>query len=271
MNTILNDIIDSKRREVAERKELFPVKLLERELFFPTQPVSLRRYLEREDLVGVIAEIKRRSPSKGVLKEHLSVEEISIGYMQAGASALSILTDKQYFGGSTADLTVARRCNYAPILRKDFILDEYQIIEAKAFGADVILLIAAALSAQECAALAQTARSFGLEVLLEVHSEQEIQSHLNPHISLVGVNNRNLHDFSVSLELSESLIDHIPQEIVAIAESGLSEPHSVLRLKRLGFRGFLIGEAFMREAEPHQACHRFIQKLEALETQEGRR
>jgi indole-3-glycerol phosphate synthase len=271
MNTILNDIIDSKRREVAERKELFPVKLLERELFFSTRPVSLTQYLLREDLVGVIAEIKRRSPSKGVFKEQISVEEISIGYMQAGASALSILTDKLHFGGDTADLTVARRCNYAPIVRKDFILDEYQIIEAKAIGADVVLLIAAALSVRECAELAKTARSLGLEVLLEVHSEQELQSHLTLDISLVGVNNRNLHDFSVSLDRSESLIGSIPKHLVAIAESGISDPHTVVQLKELGFRGFLIGETFMREAEPHQVCKRFIQRLEALLKLEGRR
>ncbi len=264
MGTILDEIVATKHREVADRMELVPVKRLEREPHFAGTPVSLTKYLLREDLVGIIAEIKRRSPSKGVIREHISVEELSIGYMQAGASALSVLTDKEYFGGSAADLTIARRCNFAPILRKDFIVDEYQILEAKAIGADAILLIAAVLTPDRSKALAGLARSLGLEVLLEVHDEAEIKSHMHEDISLLGVNNRDLRTFNVSLECSERLIKTIPREVVAVAESGISDPGTVVRLRNLGYRGFLIGEAFMREAEPHRACRRFIERVEAL-------
>jgi len=264
MATVLESIIAGKYREVAERREFVPVKRLEQELYFATEPLSLVKYLTRNDLVGVIAEIKRRSPSKGVIRQHISVEELSIGYMQAGASALSVLTDTEHFGGSSADLITARRCNFAPILRKDFIVDEYQILEAKAIGADVILLIAAAISAERCAALARCARSLGLEVLLEIHSLQEIDTHFNGDISLLGVNNRDRHTFNVSLDRSRTLIQAIPSGVIAVAESGIAEPETVVELKNLGFRGFLIGEAFMREAEPHRACRRFIERVEQL-------
>jgi len=264
MSNILDKIIETKRREVLERKELVPTKLLETELYFSGPVVSLSSYLNRQDLVGVIAEIKRRSPSKGVIQEHISVEDISIGYMQARASALSVLTDKEYFGGSSADLKTARRCNYAPILRKDFIVDEYQVIESKAIGADIILLIAAALTPKECRNLAQQAHSLGLEVLLEVHSKEELESHFSEEISLVGVNNRDLKTFNVSIDLSHKLIQEIPKGTVAIAESGISKPEDLVALKKVGFKGFLIGEAFMREGEPQSACARFISKVESL-------
>jgi indole-3-glycerol phosphate synthase len=264
MSNILEKIIATKKREVLERRELFPTKLLEREIYFSSPVVSLSYYLSREDLVGVIAEIKRRSPSKGVIREHISVEDISIGYMQAGASALSVLTDKEYFGGSSADLKIARKCNYAPILRKDFIIDEYQIVEAKAIGADVVLLIAAALTPKECGVLARQARSLGLEVLLEVHSKVELESHFSEEISLVGVNNRDLKTFNVSIDLSHQLISEIPKTTVAVAESGISKPEDLVALKKAGFKGFLIGETFMREGEPQEACARFIARAESL-------
>lgn len=264
MATVLETIVAGKHREVAKRRELFPLKRLEQELYFAGTPVSLVQYLKRDDLVGVIAEIKRRSPSKGVIRQHISVEDLSIGYMQAGASALSVLTDTEHFGGSSADLMVARRCNFAPILRKDFIVDEYQIVEAKAIGADVVLLIAAALSEKRCAELARCARSLGLEVLLEVHSAEELASHYTSEVSLVGVNNRDLHTFAVSLECSERMIEVIPPGVVAVAESGITTPEHVVDLRRRGYRGFLIGEAFMREVEPQYACRRFIEQVEAL-------
>jgi indole-3-glycerol phosphate synthase len=215
----------------------------------------------RDDLVGIIAEIKRRSPSKGVVNENISVEDLSIGYMQAGASALSVLTDAHFFGGSNADLKTARRCNFAPILRKDFIVDEYQVIEARAIGADAILLIAAALSSERCKQLASVARSLGLEVLLEVHSAVEIQTHCSEDTEIIGVNNRDLKSFSVSLESSKLLIDSIPKHALAVAESGIDSPDTVIELKGLGYRGFLIGEAFMREAVPADACRRFIERI----------
>src|SRR5688572_9735975 len=168
---ILDQIIEHKRKEVAERKELYPLKFLEQSIFFGSQPVSLKKYVQREDKSGIIAEIKRKSPSKGVINPHVSVERTSIGYMQAGASALSVLTDKNFFGGSNDDLTTARKFNFCPILRKDFTIDSYQIVEAKSIGADAILLIAAALDEAQLKSLTAFAHAIGLEVLLEVHNE----------------------------------------------------------------------------------------------------
>jgi indole-3-glycerol phosphate synthase len=259
MTNILEQILKSKTAEIAERRELYPIKLLEREPHFAAPTVSLKRYLMRDDLVGIIAEIKRRSPSKGVINEHISVEDLSIGYMQAGASALSVLTDTHFFGGSNSDLKTARRCNFAPILRKDFIIDEYQVVEAKAIGADAILLIAAALSSERCNQLSAFARSLGLEVLLEVHSAREIETHCSQDTEIIGVNNRDLKSFNISLESSKTLIKAIPNYAVAVAESGIDSPDTVRELKGLGYRGFLIGEAFMREARPADACRRFIE------------
>jgi indole-3-glycerol phosphate synthase len=182
--------------------------------------------------------------------------------MQAGASALSVLTDQKYFGGSLEDLKKARAFNYCPILRKDFIVDEYQIVEARSAGADVILLIAAALSPKGTAELARFARSLGLETLLEVHSAEELSSHLCDDVDIVGVNNRNLHTFEVSTSLAEELVNSIPKSMCAVAESGISDAKTLLRLKKVGYRGFLIGEAFMRHGRPDEACQRFIQEVE---------
>ena len=262
MGDILQDILEHKRREVAERVEVYPVKLLEKSIFFPSKPVSLREYLNRPDKVGIIAEIKRRSPSLGDINRYISVEALSIGYMQAGASGLSVLTDQKFFGGSLDDLSTARRFNFCPILRKDFIVDPYQIIEAKSAGADVILLIAAALAPSETRSLATLARSFGLEVLLEVHSESEIESHLSPEVSLVGVNNRDLSTFVVDTAVSERLAEKIPADFVKVSESGISSPETIQRLKSVGYRGFLIGEAFMKATKPEAACRKLVGAIE---------
>jgi indole-3-glycerol phosphate synthase len=221
----------------------------------------LKKYLNRDDLRGVIAEIKRKSPSKGMLNEHISVEKLALGYMQAGASALSILTDQRFFGGTSKDLTTARRLNYCPILRKDFIVDEYQIIEAKSIGADVVLLIAAALTPQETKSLTGLAHSLGLEVLLEVHTEEEIDTHLTAEVDLVGVNNRDLATFAVAIETSQRLAERIPESMTKISESGISSPEAVRRLREYGYKGFLIGEAFMQTASPDAACRAFVEAL----------
>lgn len=260
MTTTLDQILATKRREVAEARELYPVKLLERSMFFTTPCVSLRRYLERPDYLGVIAEIKRRSPSKGVINQYITVEQLSVGYMQAGASALSILTDSPFFGGKAEDLTAARRYNFCPILRKDFIIDEYQVLEAKSIGADVVLLIAAALTPDEVRHLAQVARGVGLEVLLEVHTAAEIASHLCDGVDLVGVNNRDLATFAVDTGVAERLAPEIPPQFTKIAESGIGDPATLRRLRECGYRGFLIGEAFMRTSKPDEACRSFIQQ-----------
>lgn len=262
---ILDKIIAFKTKEVSERKSLYPTKLLEQSIFFPSDVVSLKKYLLREDKAGIIAEIKRKSPSKGIIHEFVSIEQTSIGYMQGGASALSILTDTEFFGGTNEDLTTARKYNYCPILRKDFTIEEYQIVEAKSIGADAILLIAAALKPKKLKSLAKFAKSLGLEVLMEVHNEEELKGHLNEHLDIVGVNNRDLKTFEVSEETSIKLVEGIPNDFVKISESGISNPETVVRLKNHGFQGFLIGEYFMSHSRPGAACAEFIRKIKKVE------
>ncbi len=261
---ILDEIVAHKRKEVAEKKELFPAKLLEQSLFFGGTPVSLKKYLQRPDKVGVIAEIKRKSPSKGAINQHVSVERTSIGYMQAGASGLSILTDTKYFGGKNDDLQTARKFNFCPILRKDFILEEYQIVEAKSIGADVILLIAASLGTDEMKRLSEFAHSLGLEVLLEVHNEEELQRGVEARPDMIGVNNRDLQTFTTSVQTSIDLAEKIPDDFVKVSESGISDPQVVADLTRHGYEGFLIGEYFMQHGQPAKACSRFIKAVKAL-------
>ncbi len=258
---ILAQIVSDKRAEVEERKQLFPIKLLEQSHYFEGQPVSLKKYLIRADKSGVIAEIKRRSPSKGDINPYVSVERTSIGYMQAGASGLSVLTDKKYFGGTSEDLRIARSANFCPILRKDFTIDEYQVIEAKSIGADVILLIAAILSKAEIETLGGLAQSLGMEVLLEIHNEEELQNSITEKVDLIGVNNRNLKTFETSIEVSRSLAPQIPDNFLKVAESGLSNPKTINELKEYGFNGFLIGETFMKHGRPEKAAREFISQL----------
>ena len=261
---ILDQIIEHKRKEVEERKSLYPVKLLEQSIYFATQPVSMKKYILREDLTGIIAEFKRKSPSKGVINAHASVERTSIGYMQAGASALSVLTDKQFFGGSNEDLMTARKFNFCPIIRKDFTIDEYQIVEAKSIGADAILLIAAVLDPQRSKALTSFAHSFGLEVLLEVHDEEELKKNLEVGADMIGVNNRNLKTFEVSIDISKKLAPMIPAGVVKVSESGISSPATIVELKRFGYRGFLMGENFMKHNRPDKAAMEFVTELKGM-------
>ncbi|WP_439882841.1 indole-3-glycerol phosphate synthase TrpC [Pontibacter sp. MBLB2868] len=262
---ILDEIIAEKYKEVAERKALFPVKLLEKSLYFETPCLSMERYLLRPDKSGIIAEIKRKSPSKGDINPYVSVERTSIGYMQAGASALSVLTDSKYFGGKNEDLITARKYNYCPILRKDFTVDEYQLLEAKSIGADAILLIAAALPAARVKELAAFARSLGLEVILEVHSLDELQETYCPDVNVVGVNNRNLKTFKTDIGLSFELAKHIPAGVTKISESGLSQPQTLVDLQQAGYNGFLIGETFMTNSRPEQVASKFIKELKMLQ------
>ncbi|HEX8328191.1 MAG TPA: indole-3-glycerol phosphate synthase TrpC [Hymenobacter sp.] len=265
--TILQTIIAHKRKEVATRRELVPVKLLESSLYFRSQPLSLRQYLRREGSSGLIAEFKRKSPSKGWINQYAPVERTTLGYMQAGAAALSILTDGEFFGGKNEDLTVARRFNFCPILRKDFVVDEYQILEAKSIGADAVLLIAAVLTPTEITALGSLARSLGLEVLLEVHDGEELARSANADaVNLIGVNNRNLHDFSLSLDTSLELAAAIPAEFVKVSESGISNAAAIGQLREAGYQGFLLGEAFMRHARPERACAALVQEISASNT-----
>lgn len=260
---ILEEIIAYKKEEIEEKKGLYPVKLLEKSIHFKAPVISLKKYLLREDKWGIIAEIKRKSPSKGIINNNVSVERISIGYMQAGASALSILTDEKYFGGSNDDLEIARKFNFCPILRKEFIIDEYQILESKSIGADAILLIAAALKPDQIKHLSETARTLGLEVLMEVHNEAELERNFHTTIDIIGVNNRDLKTFTTDIETSVSLADKIPPEYVKISESGIHDPDDIIYLKKYGYQGFLIGEQFMIQGRPEKECTQFIAKLKS--------
>ncbi|OFX89366.1 MAG: indole-3-glycerol phosphate synthase [Bacteroidetes bacterium GWF2_33_16] len=263
---ILEKIVIQKRKEIEERKSLYPVKLLEQSIYFETQPVSLKKYLLRPDKSGIIAEFKTKSPSKREINPYANVEKVTIGYMQAGASALSVLTDKTFFGGSFQNLTIARKYNYCPILQKDFLLDEYQLIEARSIGADVILLIAAVLTKDKLKQLAALAKSLKLEVLCEVHSSDELIK-LNEFVDIVGVNNRNLETFEVDINRSIELSTLIPSNFLKISESGIKSPLEIVMLKKVGFNGFLIGGNFMSNPDPGKACRDFIQQLKIKENQ----
>ena len=257
---ILDEIIAYKKKEVAERAATHPIQLLEKSLYFDSECLSLAHYIQREDKSGIIAEFKRKSPSKGMINEYANVEKVSIGYMQAGASALSVLTDNKFFGGKNEDLITARKFNFCPILRKDFTVSEYQIIEAKSIGADAILLIAAVLTKEEIKQFTTVAHQLGLEVLLEVHTQEELEKYI-PEIKLVGINNRNLKTFDVDFDNSIRLAQQLPSATVKIAESGISDPKNIVELKKHGFEGFLIGENFMKKADPGRACKKFIDQI----------
>ena len=264
--SILDTIVARKREEVAERKSHIPESVLRHYPLFERTPYSLAAAL-RQHSPGIIAEFKRRSPSKGTINDTAEVRETTMGYAQAGAAALSVLTDVDFFGGSDDDLRTARQHNACPILRKDFTIDEYQITEAKAIGADAILLIAAALPAPRILALAQHAHQIGLEVLLEVHDEAELrqtalQDTIAPFVDVVGVNNRNLKTFEVSIDTSVQLAKLIPGDAVKISESGISDPSAARELMEYGYQGFLIGESFMKQNDPATACAKFIKTLE---------
>jgi indole-3-glycerol phosphate synthase len=256
---ILDEIIEYKKREVEAAKAAVPVSVLEGSAFFSRQPLSLRASLTDPEKTGIIAEFKRRSPSKGVINDQASVREVTRGYAAAGASCLSVLTDGHFFGGSSKDLEEAR-VNAIPVLRKDFIIDEYQIVEAKAIGADTILLIAACLEPAEVQRLAVFAGSLGLEVLLEIHAEDELE-HICDATPIVGVNNRDLKTFEVDVERSIRLSKRIPAGKLLVAESGINRVETIWHMQDAGFRGFLVGEYFMKEINPAIAFAAFVQQL----------
>jgi len=258
---ILDKIVAQKQIEVAARKLQTPVGVLEQMKYFSAETLSLYSFLLDPTKTGIIAEFKRKSPSKGVINDQATVEEVTMAYAKYGASGISVLTDTEFFGGSLNDL-LAATINEVPLLRKDFMIDEYQLIEAKAHGAEVILLIAACLSPEKVKSMAATAKSLGLEVLLEIHNEQELE-HICDSIDLVGVNNRNLKNFEVSIDTSLALIKQIPTNKLAIAESGISNVDTIVTLRQAGFKGFLIGENFMKQANPSIAFAEFVHQLKA--------
>lgn len=256
---ILDKIVAFKKEEVAARKQQCPLQQLQQSPGFHRTPYLLSDFLLNPAKTGIIAEFKRKSPSKGIINDQVSVLEVTQAYTKFGASCLSVLTDSEFFGGSTADLKAAR-VNPIPVLRKDFIIDEYQIAEAKEMGADVILLIAACLSPGQVQDLAAYAKSLQLSVLLELHAEEELQ-HIGTDTDIVGINNRNLKTFEVDIERSLRMAAQIPASKIKVAESGISSVENINLFKANGFKGFLIGENFMKADNPAQAFEAFVQQL----------
>ena len=256
---ILEEIVAFKKTEVERQKVAMRPEQLEKFGFFNEPSLSLKASLKDKTKTSIIAEFKRKSPSKGVINADADVFAITSAYAAGGAAGISVLTDTKFFGGSTDDLIKAR-INRIPVLRKDFIIDEYQLIEAKAIGADVVLLIAACLDKQQTLQLAKQAKKLGLEVLLEIHDENELD-HICDEVDLVGVNNRNLKTFSVDLEQSIRLSEKIGNGKLTIAESGINDPADIVYLANHGFNGFLVGERFMREPDPGKAFKEFVQNL----------
>lgn len=256
---ILDRIVKDKRHEVAAKKEGLPLSFLKQSPLFERTCFSMSKSILEGS--GIIAEFKRRSPSKQVINHKDSVIEVVKAYEKAGASAISVLTDTKYFGGSLDDLIQARQHLTIPLLRKEFIIDSYQIYEAKAFGADAILLIAAILDSKELTSFSVLAHELGLEVLLEVHNEDELKASNLDHIDMLGVNNRNLKTFEVSLDTSKQLAPMIAEGKVKISESGISNIEAIHSLKEYGYKGFLIGENFMKTEEPGAAAVQFINSL----------
>lgn len=260
--TILDSIVKDKRKEVDLRKSIIPVTQLEASVLFDRKTLSLAANL-RQSNTGIIAEHKRRSPSKSIINQNLNVFDVAKGYEKAGVCGMSVLTDSKYFGGSLDDLLIARASCGLPLLRKEFVIDLYQVIEAKAYGADVILLIAAILTKQEIKEFSELAKSLDLEVLLEVHNEDELHKSLMPSLDMLGVNNRNLKTFDVSLEISKNLSTLIPNDFVKVSESGISHIQAIKDLKPYGYQGFLIGENFMKTDNAGQSAQQFIKALES--------
>ncbi|ARV10364.1 indole-3-glycerol phosphate synthase [Winogradskyella sp. PC-19] len=259
---ILDKIVRDKRLEVDFRKSIVPTSQLEASVLFNRKTVSLTENLQKSNS-GIIAEHKRRSPSKSIINNNLNVQDVASGYENAGVCGMSVLSDGKYFGGSLDDVLVARAACDLPILRKEFIIDDYQILEAKAYGADVILLIAAILSKTEIKQFSEFAKSLNLDVLLEVHNEEELQKSIMPSLDMLGVNNRNLKTFEVSLETSKKLSTQIPDDFVKVSESGISSVSAIKELKPYGYKGFLIGENFMKTNNPGESALEFIQNLES--------
>ena len=256
----LQEIVLEKRKQVEEDKQTVPVQMLEQSVYFDRQCASLKEYITRNDKSGIIAEIKKKSPALGAINPEISVENLAKSYQQAGVSAISVLTDTKFFGGCNADLIGARGNTTCPILRKDFVIDAFQVTEAKSIGADIILLIAAILTKEEIAQFTELAHKLGMEVILEIHAEQELEK-VYKNVDVIGINNRNLETMQIDITTSKSMAKLIPAGFLKISESGIENPEVVLELKQFGYNGFLIGSYFMKHQEPGKACAEFIQQI----------
>ncbi len=258
--TILDKIIAHKINEVSDLKKKTSLRELEKSRLFTKKTCSLSDQISNPAKTGIIAEFKRRSPSKGLINSDADPGVVTRGYSLSGASGLSVLTDNHFFAGSCADLTLISDLNTVPVLRKDFIIDEFQVVESKAAGADAILLIASILEKKKILRFAKLAQSLLMEVLLEVHTLQDIQM-TNENVNLIGVNNRDLKSFSVNTNVSLELADKIPDGYLKISESGISSPVTIKMLRNAGFDGFLIGGLFMSEKDPVSAFSDFVKRI----------
>jgi len=258
---ILGKIIQRKKLEVQEAKKNITIEELQETPLFNRTCYSLKQSVLDPGKNGIISEFKRASPSKGIINDHSNVDEIAKAYEQNNVSAISVLTDHNFFKGSIEDLLAVRNAVKIPVLRKEFIIDPFQIAEAKAYGADIILLIAACLSSKEVNELSAYAKKIGLNVLLEVHNEEELKENKFDTIDAIGVNNRNLNDFSVSIQHSLDLINLIPDQYIKVSESGISNPETIQLLRNVGFQAFLIGENFMKTNNPGKAIQEFIDQI----------
>lgn len=258
--TILEKIIETKKNELEIVKKTIPIEELKKLPNFERKSISLVERLKNSSH-GIIAEHKRKSPSKSIINDSISINEIITGYNNVNVCGISVLTDKDYFGGSLNDLRNARKLTNIPILRKEFIIDEYQIIEAKANGADVILLIAACLEKDQIKSFSSLAKEIGLEVLIEIHDENELKKCLTNTIDIIGVNNRNLKTFEVDINTSIKLSNMIPKKFTKISESGISNYNEIIKLRKYGFKGFLIGELFMKNNNPGKEVLNLIQNI----------
>jgi len=261
----LQEIVVEKHKQVAFDKQLRPVEMLESTLYFNRKCASIKEYINRGDKSGIISEIKKKSPALGAINTGIRVESLAAAYTASGVSALSVLTDSAFFGGCNADLTAARENTSLPILRKDFVIDPYQVIEAKSIGADVVLLIAAILSRSQVEQFTMLAHQLGMEVILELHSAQELEK-IHSDIDVIGVNNRNLETMLIDVATSKAMAKYLPAGVVKISESGIEDPAIVLELKTLGYNGFLIGSHFMKHSNPGEACSAFIRQINNLKT-----
>jgi len=258
---ILDKIVEDKKIEINKLLSNSPISKLENSHLFSRKCISLKESIKNNNS-GIICEFKRRSPSNQNINYISSLSDVVSGYEEAGAAGLSILTNKKYFDGDTQDIIDIRDISNLPILRKEFIISEYQVIEAKSIGSDAILLIASILSEEEIIGYSSLAKSIGLEVLLEIHSEDELYKISGDDIDIVGVNNRNLDTLEIDLNNSIELYGKIPSKFVKISESGISEVESILKLKEVGYNGFLIGEKFMKTNNPMESAYDFIKKIE---------
>ena len=258
---ILDKIIAAKKEELTHQKTVVDVEVLRNIPDFNRKCISLKANLLKNGASGIIAEFKQKSPSKGIINISAKVEEVTKVYVDAGVSGLSVLTEPKFFGGSQVNLVKARETNpKIPILRKDFMIDPYQLVEAKAYGADVILLIAACLEKEQAEMLAKKAKELGMEVLMEVHNAEELEK-VNDFVDIIGVNNRDLKTFTMDIETSVRLSKLIPDKFVKISESGLDSAKTIHYLRENGFKGFLIGETFMKTENPGETCRKFIEEL----------